>query len=75
MLGWLYFRGLWWNVRQFAGHGRALSAICLMTGRFLLMAGVLFLASLAGAMPLLVMALGVLAARGVVTRRFARMVP
>lgn len=74
LLGLIFFRGLWWNVRQFAG-GRALSAMLLMTGRFSLMAAVLLLTSLEGARPLLTMALGVLGARAMVLRRSAKMMP
>jgi len=68
-LGILYFRGLWRNVRRFAGGGRAATALALMAGRFALLGGLLTLASLEGALPLLMMALGVLVGRSVVMRR------
>jgi F1F0 ATPase subunit 2 len=68
-LGTLYFRGLWWNVRRFAAGGRIAVTIALTIGRFALLGGLLTLASLEGALPLLVMALGVLMARAVVMRR------
>jgi ATP synthase protein I len=69
VLGVFYFRGLWWNVRLFAGGGQAATAIIVMAGRFLLLGGLLTLASLEGAPPLLAMALGILAARSALIRR------
>jgi F1F0 ATPase subunit 2 len=69
VLGGLYFRGLWWNACWFTGGGRATMTIALMLGRFALLGGLLTLASLEGALPLLVMALGVLIARSAVIRR------
>ena len=75
MLGVLYFRGLWWNARRFAAGGRATTTIALMIGRFVLLGGLLTLASLEGALPLLVMALGVLIARSVVMRRVREAAP
>jgi F1F0 ATPase subunit 2 len=62
-LGLLYFRSLWWSARRFADRGNLTATVALMIGRLALMAGVLALASLEGALPLLTMALGVLAAR------------
>jgi hypothetical protein len=62
-LGLLYFRSLCWSARRFAGRGNLTAITALMIGRFALMGGVLVLASLEGALPLLTMALGVLAAR------------
>jgi F1F0 ATPase subunit 2 len=64
--GALYFHTLWWNTRLFAQAGRARTMILAMIGRFVLLGGLLTLASLAGAMPLLLTALGVFAARFVV---------
>jgi F1F0 ATPase subunit 2 len=69
LLGLAYFRGLWWNARLFTTGGHATRAILLMVGRVALLGGMLTLASLEGAGPLLVMALGVLIARAVVMRR------
>jgi len=69
LLGLVYFRGLWWNARLFTAGGHARTAILLMVGRIALLGGLLTLASLEGAGPLLVMALGVLIARAVVMRR------
>jgi F1F0 ATPase subunit 2 len=69
VLGILYFRGLWWNARLFARAGHLPTGIVLMVGRFVLLGGLLTLASLQGALPLLVMALGVFIARFAVMRR------
>lgn len=68
-LGLLYFRGLWWNARLFASGGHVTMAIALGLGRFTLLGGLLALAALEGAFPLLAMALGVLIARPLVMRR------
>jgi F1F0 ATPase subunit 2 len=70
-LGILYFCGLWWNVRELTGDGRLMTTIVLMIGRFILLGGLLVLASLEGALPLLAMALGVLMGRFIVMRRTA----
>ena len=67
-LGVLYFRGLWWNVRRLTGDGRVTTAVALMIGRFVLLGCLLALASLEGALPLLMMALGVLIGRAIVMR-------
>jgi len=69
VLGVLYFRGLWWNARLFAMAGRVPASLALMIGRIALLGGVLVLASLEGALPLLVTALGVFVARAMVMRR------
>jgi F1F0 ATPase subunit 2 len=66
--GVLYFAGLWWNARLFAEGGKTRTMILIMIGRFALLAGLLTLASLQGAMPLLTMALGVFVARVAVMR-------
>jgi hypothetical protein len=60
-IGILYFRSLRWSTRRFGGSMAAI--IALMIGRFTLIGGVLTLASLEGALPLLTMALGVLVSR------------
>ena len=67
-LGAFYFTGLWWNARLFAEGTPLAAAIGLVIGRFALLAVFLTLASLEGALPLLLMALGVLAARPLVLR-------
>lgn len=74
-VGALYFRSLWWTTRRFGADGRATVAVALMVGRFVLLGGALFLASLAGAGPLLTMALGILVARSVVVRRVRAAAP
>ena len=51
---------------------RLVATIALMIGRLVLMGGVLTLASLEGALPLLIMALGVLVARFAVMNRVRR---
>ena len=74
-LGWLYFQGLWWNICQFAGGGGALTFLFLGIGRFLLLGSALLLASYAGALPLLVVALSVLAARAAALRHVHHLAP
>ena len=61
--GVLYFHGLWWNVIRLTGDGRVTATVTLMIGRFVLLGGLLAFASLEGALPLLMMALGVLFGR------------
>ncbi|MBW4047149.1 MAG: ATP synthase subunit I [Proteobacteria bacterium] len=72
LLGVVYFRALWWNVHLMGHGGRKAAAIGLMVGRLTLMIGLLGLASRNGALPLLLMALGVLLGRALVVRRFRR---
>ena len=74
-LGILYSRGLWWTARRFIGGERATMTIALMIGRFVLLGGLLTLASLEGALPLLVMTLGLLVARSAVVRRVREVAP
>ncbi len=62
-LGILYFRSLWESARRFGGGGSLVAAIALTASRLVVMGGVLTLASLEGALPLLTLALGVLIAR------------
>jgi len=75
MLGVLYFRLLWWTTSRFASGGPATTTIALMIGRFAVLGGVLTLASLEGALPLLIMALGVLIARSAVMRTVREATP
>jgi F1F0 ATPase subunit 2 len=75
VLGVLYFRSLWWTACRFTGGGRATTTIALMIGRFVLLGGLLALASLEGALPLLVITLGVLIARFMVMRRVREVAP
>ncbi len=74
-LGTLYFRSLWWNVRRFTLGGSLFTTIAMMIGRFAFLGVLLTLASLEGALPLLMLALGVLVARSVVTRRVREAAP
>ncbi len=62
-----YFRLLWWDVRRLANAGSPAITILSVLGRVALLGGALTLASWQGALPLLLMALGVFIARFVVT--------
>jgi F1F0 ATPase subunit 2 len=75
VLGILYFRSLWWSACRFSGSGSLVLTIALMIGRLVLIGGVLTLASLEGALPLLMMTLGVLIARFAVMRRVREVAP
>jgi F1F0 ATPase subunit 2 len=75
VLGVLYFCSLWWNVCRFTGGGRATTTIALIIGRFALLGGLLMLASLEGALPLLMAALGVLIARSIIMHRVREAAP
>ncbi len=68
-LGAVYFNAVWWNASLLAHGGRVRIAVGLIVGRLALLGGLLALASLEGALPLLAMALGVLIARPVIMRR------
>ncbi|MGA2128831.1 MAG: ATP synthase subunit I [Xanthobacteraceae bacterium] len=68
-LGVLYFRALWWNTRRFVQGDRAIINVALMIGRIMVLGCVLVLASLEGALPLLVMSLGILIGRSAVMRQ------
>ncbi len=72
-LGLLYFRGLRWNARLFAGGASLGLTIGLGIARFACLAAILMLASRAGAMPLLVVVLGVLAGRAAIMRSVKRL--
>jgi F1F0 ATPase subunit 2 len=69
MLGVVYFRSLWWNARRVTAGGSVATTIAVMIGRFVLLGMLLTLASLEGALPLLVMALGILIARSAVVSK------
>jgi F1F0 ATPase subunit 2 len=75
MLGIFYFRSLWWNAQQFSSSGRVATTITVMIGRFVLLGVLLASASLEGALPLLVMASGVLIARSFVMRKVREIAP
>src|SRR5580693_1021801 len=59
IVGVLYFRSLWWNARRFTAGDRTATTIAVLIGRFVALGVVLTFASLEGALPLLLMALGV----------------
>jgi F1F0 ATPase subunit 2 len=75
VVGVIYFRSLWWNARRFTMGGHVATTVAVMIGRFLTLGLLLTLASLEGALPLLLMALGVLIARSVVVRRIGEIAP
>lgn len=68
-LGVVYFHSLWWTIRRLDGDGRVGTVVAVMAGRLAVVGGLLALASLEGALPLLLAALGVLIARPLVMRR------
>jgi N-ATPase, AtpR subunit len=74
-LGMLYFRVLWSSIRRLTEDGRVTTTIALMVGRFVLLASLLALASLEGALPLLMMALGVFIGRSIVMRHTRKAAP
>ena len=74
-LGMLYFRSLWWSARRFSEQGSLLATIAHMVGRLAVMGGILALASLEGALPLLTMALGVFIARFMAMSRVREAAP
>lgn len=73
-LGAAYFTALRWNVRLYLESGRRRAGIALHLARLAAVTAALWLASCAGAGPLLALALGLLVARPFVTHR-AREVP
>ena len=73
--GMAYFLAVWLSARRIAGgESPALSAAFILA-RFALLGGMLALASLQGALPLLVTAAGLLAARPLAMRRFREAAP
>ena len=73
--GLLYFGSLWWSTRRFARGGRMAATVALMAARLAVLGGLLVLASLHGALPLLMMTLGVLIGRFAVMRRLRTAAP
>jgi len=70
LIGAVYFWTLRFNVRLFAFGRAPFSALGLQAGRFLLLAGLLAaIADHCGALPLLLAAAGILAARTIMTAR------
>ena len=74
-VGYVYFSVVWWNACLLAGGGPTRWAIALIPLRFVLLGGVLTLASVEGAPTLLAMALGILIARPLVMRRHRETAP
>lgn len=74
-VGMLYFRGLWSNVRRLTADESLITTIGLMIGRFLMLGALLTLASLEGALPLLMIALGVLIGRAIFMRNARESAP
>jgi F1F0 ATPase subunit 2 len=66
--GTLYFVCVWWNARLLATRGGTWFTILPLLGRILVLGCVLTFAARQGAMPLLLMALGVFIARFAVMR-------
>ena len=66
--GVLYFASLWWTSQALAVSGLTAGTAALVICRMALLACVLFLVSRQGAMPLLMMALGIFAGRAIVMR-------
>ncbi len=75
VIGMLYFRSLWSNVRQLAGGGRVTTMIALIVGRLALLSVVLVLASLEGTGALLATVLGVVIGRAVIMRKVRQITP
>ena len=69
LLGAGYFTTLSWQADRLAAGGHAGKTIAMMALRFLVLGGLLTLASFEGALPLLTMALGLLIARFIIMRR------
>jgi F1F0 ATPase subunit 2 len=63
-----YFASLWWTAQRLAHDGPTVALVALIVARMAALTGLLYLASRGGALPLLMTALGVLAARAVVMR-------
>ena len=68
LLGSAYFASMSWQADRLASGGDLRTTVAMIVLRFLLLAGLLTLASLEGAVPLLAMALGLLIARFIVMR-------
>jgi F1F0 ATPase subunit 2 len=68
-LGLFYFGRVWRDSRRIAGAERLSRILASMAVRFVVLGGLLTLASLEGAAPLLAAALGVLVGRTVVLRQ------
>ncbi len=69
LLGYVYFRALWWNV-ALIDRGSTATALFLFLARFALLGAILFFIARFGALPLLAAAAGLLVARRIAMRRF-----
>ena len=67
--GFIHFRSLWWNTRMLSGSGPILPAVAVQLGRFALLAAVLTVLTMFGAVPLLTGALGIMISRQLVMKR------
>jgi F1F0 ATPase subunit 2 len=74
-LGLFYFGSIRRTVQGFTAGGRVTTVIAIMIVRFAVLGGLLALASLEGALPLLTMALGVFVARFAVMRSAGAIAP
>ena len=68
-LGWAYFRLVWRSARQFAEAGGLPKLLLASLGRLVLLGSVLMLASRQGALPVLLVAAGLVLARFLALRR------
>lgn len=68
IVGYAYFKALWWNV-SLIETGAAATALLLFATRFALLAAAFFILAKFGALPLLAGAAGLLAARRAMLRR------
>jgi len=75
LLGWLYFGLIWRSARLFAQGGGLRLLLLTGLGRLAALALALLLAALEGALPLLVVAAGMLIARALYLRRVRRQAP
>jgi F1F0 ATPase subunit 2 len=73
VLGILYFGSLRWSVSRFIEGGGVVRTIALMVLRFIVLGGVLMLASLAGPSHMLVITLGVFIGRSFIMRRMLQL--
>jgi F1F0 ATPase subunit 2 len=68
-VGIVHFGSLWLNARMFTRSSRLTAAFALQLGRFVILIAVCVGLARLGALPLLLGALGLLIARGVILRR------
>ncbi len=75
VLGAIHFASLWWCTRRIASGGSAIAVAAAGLLRFALLGGAMLLAALLGFLPLIMLALGLLAAREVAVRGIRRATP